>query len=338
MEMKTRLLFVPLMLALVASLAACGGGGTSVPSDSVALVNGDKILTATFNGFFTQALAISKANGSEPAPSTPQYTALRSQVVSYLVNFAELKQQAGKLGVSVSDDDVTKFLENLAQTRFSGSMSKLTDALKQQGLDMDTARQEVYYNLLGTKVKDKVTGSAKVTEKDEKAYYDSPSYALTRSVEHILVKKKSLADSIEQQLKNGASFAKLAKKYSKDPGSAAQGGKYTATKGREVPAYDAVAFALKTGQLSRPVDATSSANGGYGWFIIKALAPVPSCSDVQPTIQSTLLQQKKDQLFQKWVADLTKQYKGKVQYQAGYKPPTTTALPTTTTAGATTTG
>src|SRR5262249_2896233 len=156
-------------------------------------------------------------------------------------------------------------------------------------------------------------------------FQDNPTlYPPTRSVEHILVKQKSLAASLEQQLKNGASFAKLAKKYSKDPGSAAQGGKYLATQGKEVPAYDEAAFALKTGALSGLVDATSQADGGYGWFIIKALGPVqtPSFATEQTTIQSTLLQQKQQALWSQWLEKLAKQYQGKVSYQTNYAPPT----------------
>ncbi len=355
--MKTRLLFVPLLLALVASLAACGGS-TSVPADSVALVNGDKILIKTFNGFLTQLLAISKAQGTDVTPGTPGYTGVRSQVVSYLVLKAEQQQQADKLGVSVSDKDVTKFLESLAQTRFGGSMSKLTDALQKQGLDMATARAEVYYNLLGTKLEDKVTASAKVTEKEVRDYFKANITQFTTPPKVDIPASRKLANKIEQQLKNGASFAKLAKQYSQDPGSAAQGGKYMAT-GNEVPAYKKAAFSLRTGILSAPVDATSTANGGYGFFIIKALAPVKKTGgqetrsvehilvavktkpqqetfkQVQATIQSNLLKQKKDQLFQQWVLDLAKKYKGKVHYQASYAPPTTTAL--STTVGATTT-
>eukprot|EP00347_Sterkiella_histriomuscorum_P013085 403366080 len=43
-------------------------------------------------------------------------------------------------------------------------------------------------------------------------------------VSHILVKDQKTANDIEAQLKKGANFADLAKKYSTDPGSKANGG------------------------------------------------------------------------------------------------------------------
>ena len=77
----------------------------------------------------------------------------------------------------------------------------------------------------------KVTATIKVSPTEVRAYYASHKSQYgqpeTRDVRHILVAKKELANSIYAQLKSGGNFAALAKKYSKDPGSASNGGKLT---------------------------------------------------------------------------------------------------------------
>ena len=142
---------------------------------------------------------------------------------------------------------------------------------------------------------------------------------------------KALANSIEAQLKSGGDFAALAKKYSKDPGSAAQGGKLTISKGQTVAPFDKVAFALKVNELSAPVHTT------YGWHIIQALSPVKPAtqqplSDVKAAISTQLLQTKKTTVINKWVDDVNKEYAKKIAYQTGYTPAATatTTAPTTT--------
>src|SRR5204863_6230004 len=134
----TRLLFVPLLLALVAALAACGGGSQSVPANSIAVVAGKPITLAQFNTFLAQAIAQGKAHGQpEPKPGTPQYTQLRGQVVADLVEIAEVEQQAAKEGVTETPSDVDKYIANLVKTSYNGSQTKFLAALKTQGLTMD---------------------------------------------------------------------------------------------------------------------------------------------------------------------------------------------------------
>jgi parvulin-like peptidyl-prolyl isomerase len=187
-----------------------------------------------------------------------------------------------------------------------------------------------------------VTANVKVTDADVKAYYNSHkstyATAASRDVRHILVNNKKLADQLYAQIvaAKASNFASLAKKYSKDPGSAKLGGKLTVTKGQTVAPFDKVAFTLKTNAISKPVHTQ------YGWHIIQALSAIKPAkqtplAQVSASIKSTLAQTKKTDAMNKWVADVKKEFAKKIRYQAGYEPtPTTTA--TDTTATTTTTG
>jgi foldase protein PrsA len=349
MEMKTRFVLVPLLIAATAALAACGGGSKAVPPNDVALVGSTPVTKTQFNGLITQAIATGKARGQAvPKVGSTEYTTLRQDVVNYLVQNAELQQQAAKLGVTVTQKDIDAYLQSLQKLSYGNSAKKLDAAIKASGLTVAQARRQIYFGLLGQKVKAKVTSAAKVSTAQAQQYYKQNQAAYhqaeSREVRHILVGTKSLAETLETKLKNGASFVALAKKYSKDTGSAATGGKICAVHGvgtppsgcsQTVPPFDKAAFSLKTGAISPPV------HSQFGWHIIQALGPVKpaktqSFKDAQGAIQQQLLTQQQSTLWSTWLANLKKQYEGKVSYQAGYAPPTTSttpAVPAPTTTG-----
>ena len=334
--------FVPLfaLLAVVGLLAAgCGGSSTkSVGADSVAVVGNDNITKAQFtllmNGTKSAYLARKTAF---PKPGTSQYKALQDQTMKYLVQQSELQQKAKGLGIVVTSKDVQARIKQIKKQYFSNNEAKYQQQLKAQGLTEALLALNLQGQILSEKIYAKVTGGVKVTDADIKTYYDAHqstyAKAASRDVRHILVNNKKLADSIEAQLKAGGDFAKLAKKYSKDPGSAAQGGKLTISKGQTVAPFDKVAFALKTNELSAPVHTT------YGWHVIQALSAVRPATqqplkDVKAAISTQLLQTKKTDLINKWVDDVNKEYAKQIAYQTGYTPlatATTTTAPTTTT-------
>jgi len=75
---------------------------------------------------------------------------------------------------------------------------------------------------------------------------------------------KSDIDLVLQRLNKGENFATLAETYSEDPGSAKNGGSLGEFgKGQMVPEFEKVAFALKVGEISKPV------RTDYGWHIIR---------------------------------------------------------------------
>ena len=132
----------------------------------------------------------------------------------------------------------------------------------------------------------------------ERAYNSSiEQYSTPEQIRasHILLKTegkddaavKVQAEDILKQAKAGADFAVLAKKYSQDETSAKNGGDLDFFgKGRMVPEFDQVAFALAPGQLSDPVKTS------FGYHIIKVVDKKPGTTrplaEVQPAISAQL--------------------------------------------------
>ena len=333
--MKTlRFLFLPLLLAAALLVAGCGGGSQSVPNDAVAVVNGTPITKAQFAALLASARASYTARKTAfPKAGTAAYKSLQDQAMTYLVQQAELAQKGKDLGVTVTDKDVQTRLTQIKKQYFGGDQTKYQAQLKAQGLTEPELLIQLRAQILSERLYAKVTSPVTVTDAAVAAYYKAHSstykVAASRNVRHILVNNKALADQLESQLKSGASFTVLAKKYSKDPGSAAKGGKLTVSKGQTVPQFDKVAFTLKTGATSPPVHTQ------YGWHIIQALSPITAAkvtplSSVSASIKAQLLQAKKTTVMTAWVNSLKKDYAKKLAYQTGYAPSATTTSSTTT--------
>jgi parvulin-like peptidyl-prolyl isomerase len=335
--MRRLVLFGFASLALFA--AACGGTtSATLGSDDVAVVGDQQISKEQFRQLMSRAQKSYDAQKRAfPKPGSTEYEQLKGQAITFLVQQAEVEAQAKKLGVDISDDKVDKEIARYKKQFYGGSDARYEKAVKQQGLTDDQAREAIRQQLISQALFKKVTGDVKVSDSDIKQYYNTHKTQYvqpeTREVRHILVTKKALADSLYQQLKGGGNFAKLAKQYSKDPGSAANGGKLTVSKGQTVPQFDKAAFSLKTGQISQPVHTQ------YGYHIIQALSAVKAASTtsldkVSASIRQQLEQQKKNDEITKWLEDTKKNYcGGKIKYQIGYQP---TPDPCATLTGATT--
>jgi len=158
----------------------------------------------------------------------------------------------------------------------------------------------------------KIAASTTVTDQDLQAYYDQhrEEYRVPEQVKvsHILIKtplpapgakedEKAVADArvkaegVLKELKAGGDFAKLAEKYSDDPGSAKSGGDLGwIGRGRTVPEFEKAAFSLGKGQTSDLVKSS------YGFHIIhvedKQEAHLKTLAEVKSEIEEKVKQQK----------------------------------------------
>jgi len=332
-----------LALTTLALLAAgCGGTATArLGTDDVAVVGSKKVSKEQFQSIMGPEGRAQKSYEAQkrpfPKPGTVEYEQLKGQAVTFLIQRAEFEQEADDFGIEISDEKVDKRIEQLKKQFYGGSDERYRKTLEQQGLTEEQAKAEVRAQLVSEELFKKVTEDVEVTQEEIRSYYNThkTQYAQpeSRDVRHILVQKKPLADRLYSQLKSGANFAVLAKRYSKDPGSASNGGKLTVSKGQTVPEFDKETFELKTNETSRPVKTQ------YGYHIIQALSAVKPAqktplSKVDDSIQQQLEQQQKNEAMTKWVEDTKKEYcESKIKYQVGYKPspdPCATVAGTTT--------
>ncbi len=324
-----RVVLVMAAALLLVSLAAAGCGN-SLPTGAVATV-GDGVVTQQQ---FDEIVNISKKQAANqpspqafPSPGTQQYDYFAAQVVNMLVNQELMKQQASKLGVSVTDKDLNARIKQFDQ-QFGGA-TKFQQYLDKQGMTMAFARTLIENQLLTQKIYQKVTTSSPVTDAQMQAYWKQHSSAFqqqpTRTVRHILVKTKAEAEKVRALLGTNPSTAewtKLAKKYSVDPSAKTNGGNLGAiSTGQTVAAFEKAAFSLKKGVVSVPVKTQ------YGWHILEVTAITPGKSvtfaQAKSQIKQMLQAQSQQTSWTDWLTKVTKE--ANIRYAPGFNPDQLTA-------------
>lgn len=143
-------------------------------------------------------------------------------------------------------------------------------------------REQIREQLLGNAMQRKITKGLSVTPAEVKRFYSKipedslPFYSADVVVAQIVKKsqisdnqkletKKKLSD-IRQRILDGENFNELAKKYSEDPSAQYNGGEMGYVgRGAMVPAYEATAFKIKTGEISRPFESS------FGFHIMQLI-------------------------------------------------------------------
>jgi peptidyl-prolyl cis-trans isomerase C len=251
--MKQRVFAASLVLA-AAGLAM----SAAASAQNIAVVNGKPVPKARVDAIVSQVQKQAAARGQQLPPDIDKL--VRDKVVTDEI----LSQEAERRGLAASPE------------------------FKSQ---MELARQSILIGLLSQDLDKK----AAISDADVQKEYDkfkAQASGTEYKVHHILVEKEDEAKAILAQLKAGAKFEDLAKKNSKDPGSAQNGGELDfASPSSYVPEFSQAIVALKKGETTEAPVKTQ-----FGYHIIRLddtrAAQFPPLADVKPQIQQRLAQQK----------------------------------------------
>ena len=252
-------------------------GGIAQLDRIVAVVNNDVITLNNLNERLSTVIKQLQKQGT----SLPPQDTLQKQLLERMINDLMQIQEAGDTGIRVSDGELDKILQRIADEN-NLSMTDFRRVLEQDGMPWQRFREEIRNeSIIGRLREREVEGNVTVTE----AEIDTQLSLETREANsdqefrlaHILVQVPEQATTVQiearrkratqalGELRKGAEFAQISAQFSDAP-DALQGGNLGWRPSGRLPAIFLDALnTLKTGEVS---EIMRSANG---FHIVKLL-------------------------------------------------------------------
>jgi peptidyl-prolyl cis-trans isomerase C len=304
-----------LMVFLAASFPALAKE-TKSSSEKAAVVNGvvisqkelAKELDFHLQRFVRQGVKLSKE----------QMATLKNKVLENLIDREILYQESQKSGIKVDKKKIDEELSDVkkrfpSEEEYKKALS--TMKISESDIKKDIKEKLAINALIDLKISKKIV----VSDKETKAFYDTHPDLFKQPEQvrasHILIKVEPGADQqkktqavqkikkVQKELKDGQEFAMLAKKYSEDKGSSANGGDlgYFA-RGQMVKPFEDAAFGMKPNEVSDIVETQ------FGYHLIKVYDKKPgkilTYDEIKDLLTKRLRQEKTQQEVAKYIAEL----------------------------------
>src|SRR5205085_5279982 len=140
---------VAAVAALGAALLAGGcGGSAKLASNQIAVVCGEPVTRAQFDELIQQGHAVYKLQHQPfPAVGTARYATIKRHVLQLLVQHAEQREAAAKMGIHVTDAQIAASLRQQVAAQFHGDAKAFERAAAKQGLTPQAMRVILRSNL-----------------------------------------------------------------------------------------------------------------------------------------------------------------------------------------------
>lgn len=241
-----------------------------------------------------------------PGPSDRLRNMIRDRIVALKVVLG-LATDADRAG---GTDTANKFIK--AARAESKSTLEYERKLMTRGFSVERWESQIVEKEISNVVLERVLRSQfSVSDQELRDYYDSHPEEFEKPervrAAHILLstmdmttrkalsaaeklKKKEIAEKLLERARKGEDFATLAREFSEDPVSKANGGEYTFPRGRMAKEFEDASFGQRVGSVSDLVESQ------YGYHIIKVYEKFPASkyalAEVSEDLRNGLLQKK----------------------------------------------
>lgn len=294
--------------------------GGAVVEQLIAVVNGEPYTLSNVNRYSNERFRRGFPTGSLAEINSADRDTLEQFVTDKL-----LEAEAREGGINISDEDVTRYIEQVKRTNRL-SDDDLKTALSREGQTLASYRLSVKSQMEKAEIIDRqVRRKVNITDADVERYYklNMKNYRTDERahIRHILFslaenappdqvqRTMERAKEIHQRIVNGEDFAALAQEYSDGAGRAAGGDIGWVKRGTLIAGLEEIAFQkLSVGQVSEPFRTT------MGVHIVKLEAreagKVAPLSAVAPRIKEELMNKALEERFARWVkSDLRKKHR-----------------------------
>lgn len=314
--------------ALLSALLAAVAPAEARVVEKIAAVVGDSVILASEVEEKAGPLLADVARLPEPGKRETRAAALRHEVLERLIDDELILQQAADLKLTVTSEQVDS---SIAEIKRQNNIDddQLRDALKAQGMSMQSYRADLKRQLLRFRVINIAVGSrVTISDEDVKSYYDrhmKTGANVQVRASHIFISipenadpgvvadKLAQANKLLARAKSGEDFAKMAKELSDDPATRGEGGDLGYFGKDMLPkAIEEMVFSMKVGEIRGPVRADR------GFHVIKLVdrrtKDAKPLDDVKDDVRMQLRQKEMERQTKSYLAELRKKTLVDIRY------------------------
>jgi parvulin-like peptidyl-prolyl isomerase len=223
---------------------------------------------------------------------------LRARIEDSIRDRDLLVAEARRRGITDVSEKTDSSLDAI-RSQYAGN--GFADYLAEKGVTEKQLKASIEANLIIAELAKALVKESDITEDEARAYFEEnrDKYVsnASKKVAHILFGEGGIetARAVRAEIETGKDFATLAKKHSKDTGSASRGGDIGWSTSTYPKAFQKAVDRLKTGEVSDPV-ATE-----YGIHLIKVLdtkAAQTAFEDVKEQVVTDLLNKRRGEAIE----------------------------------------